>query len=102
MLGVLLNAIWWTSVVTYRMTNQPYHFAIASTITAFVSVGLTYLLLIPFGLLGAAIGCTLFELVMALYVLPDSCRLLGMNISGLFTNISDDSKLIIQKIKNKK
>ena len=102
MLGVLLNAIWWTSVVTYRMTNQPYHFAIASTITAFVSVGLTYLLSTPFGLLGAAIGCTLFELVMALYVLPDSCRLLGMNISGLFTNISDDSKLIIQKIKNKK
>lgn len=51
MIGVFMNAVWWTSVVTYRMTNQPYHFAIASTITAFVSVGITYLLSIPLGLI---------------------------------------------------
>lgn len=102
MIGVLLNAVWWTSVVTYRMTNQPYHFAFASTITAFVSVGLTYLLSIPFGLLGAAIGCTFFELVMALYVLPDSCKLLGMSWKDLFVNISDDFNLIIHKAKRKR
>lgn len=90
MVGVLLNAVWWTSVVTYRMTNQPYHFAIASTITAFLSVGLTYILSRPFGLLGASIGCTFFELVMAFYVLPDSCRLLGMKFTDLFANIKAD------------
>lgn len=88
MVGVLLNAVWWTSVVTYRMTNQPYHFAIASTITAFVSVGLTYVLSYPLGLLGAAIGCTMFELVMAVYVLPDSCRLLGIKTIDLFSNVN--------------
>ena len=99
MIGVFMNAVWWTSVVTYRMTNQPYHFAIASTITAFVSVGVTYLLSIPFGLIGAAIGCTLFELVMAIYVLPDSCRLLGMKPSELFLHVREDSKVIMGRFR---
>ena len=99
MAGVLFNAVWWTSVVTYRMTNQPYHFAIASTIMAFISVGLTYILSIPLGLFGAAIGCTLFELVMAMYVLPDSCKLLGMKPSDLFINVKTDLQLAISRFK---
>lgn len=97
MLGAFFNAVWWTSVVTYRMTNQPYHFAIASTVMSFVSVGLSYVLSYPFGLLGAAVGCTVFELVMAIYVLPDSCRLLGMKVQDLFTNIGNDIFLIKSK-----
>lgn len=99
MLGAFFNAVWWTSVVTYRMTNQPYHFAIASTVMSFVSVGLTYVLSFPFGLLGAAIGCTLFELVMALYVLPDSCRMLGMKPKDLFLNINTDLHVIMSKLR---
>ena len=102
MFGVFLNAVWWTSVVTYRMTNQPYHFAVASTLMSFVSVGLTYVLSYPFGLLGAAIGCTVFELVMAFYVLPDSCRLLGMKVQDLFTNIVNDINLIKTKFLKRK
>lgn len=99
MLGAFFNAVWWTSVVTYRMTNQPYHFAIASTVMSFVSVGLTYVLSFPLGLLGAAIGCTLFELVMALYVLPDSCIMLGMKPKDLFFNIKTDLHVIILKLR---
>lgn len=101
MLGAFFNAVWWTSVVTYRMTNQPYHFAIASTVMSFVSVGLTYVLSFPLGLLGAAIGCALFELVMALYVLPNSCRMLGMKPNELFSNIIGDYKSVKNKIKDK-
>lgn len=99
MLGVLLNAVWWTSVVTYRMTNQPYHFAIASTTMAMVSVGLTYILAYEFGLLGAAIGSVAFEFVMAIYVLPDSCRLLGMRVSDLFADVAGDFHSVLSKIK---
>ena len=102
MFGAFLNAVWWTSVVTYRMTNQPYHFAVASTLMSFVSVGLTYVLSYPFGLLGAAIGCTVFELVMAFYVLPDSCRLLGVKVQDLFTNIGNDINLLRTKFLKRK
>lgn len=98
MVGVLLNAVWWTSVVTYRMTNKPYHFAIASTITSILSVGVTYLFSLQFGLIGAAIGCTFFELVMAIYVLPDSCRNLQMRASDLFCNIKADANAIVSKV----
>ena len=69
------------------------------TITAFLSVGLTYILSKPFGLLGASIGCTFFELVMAFYVLPDSFRMLGMKATDLFLNIRDDLRVILLKFK---
>lgn len=98
LIGVLLNAVWWTSVVTYRMTNQPYHFAIMSTISASLSVLASYLLSMKFGLLGAAIGTVVYDLIMAFYVLPDSCKLLGMRVIDLFTHISDDFDMIKGKI----
>lgn len=84
MLGILLNAVWWTAGIVYRMINRPYHLAVVSTITAFVSVGITYILSSRYGLIGAAVGCTFFELVMAIYVLPDSCNLLNIKMSDLW------------------
>lgn len=101
MVGVLMNAVWWTSVVTYRMTNKPYHFAIASTITATVSVGICYLLSNYYDLVGAAVGCLLFEFVMAIYVLPDSCRNIQMSWVDLFRHVKTDfqsvSRLMVRK-----
>lgn len=94
MIGVLFNAVWWTSVVTYRMTNQPYHFAIMSTITACISVGVSYLLSIHLGLWGAAIGAVLYDAVMMLYVLPDSCHLLGMRVKDLFVHVREDGRFL--------
>lgn len=98
MIGVLFNAIWWTSVVTYRMTNQPYHFAIMSTITACLSVGASYILSTDLGLWGAAIGATLYDVIMMFYVLPDSCHLLGMKVKDLFVHIHEDGNFLKSKI----
>ncbi len=101
MLGAFFNAIWWTSVVTYRMTNRPYHFAIMSTIMSIVSVLITYFLSTTYGLIGAAFGVTVFEFVMMIYVLPDSCNMLNMRVSDLFTHVNEDYSYIKQKISNK-
>ena len=100
MIGVLFNAVWWTSVVTYRMTNQPYHFAIMSTLTACLSVGTSYVLARYLGLWGAAIGAVLYDAVMMLYVLPDSCHLLGMKVKDLFIHIREDGEFIKRKMEN--
>ena len=97
MVGILLNAIWWTSVVTYRMTNQPYHFAIMSTLSACVSVGMSYILSKYYGLLGAAIGTLVYDCIMAFYVLPDSCRLLGMKVKELFLYVQEDYSFLKRK-----
>ena len=96
--GVLFNAVWWTSIVTYRITNQPYHFAISSTITACLSVGSSYFLSIHLGLLGAALGAVLFDVIMMFYVLPDSCHLLGMRTKDLFSHIKADCSFLSQKL----
>lgn len=96
--SILFNAVWWTAMVAYPVTNQPCHFAIPSITTASLSVVISYMLSIYLGLWGAALGTMLFELVMMLYVLPDGSRLLGMKTTSLFTHFKDDSILIKKKI----
>ncbi len=96
-IGILFNAVWWTSSVAYRIANQPGHFAIASTATACLSVGISYLLSIQLGLTGAALGAVFFDAAMMLYVLPDSCRLLNMRVKDLFTHLRDDCSFIKKK-----
>ena len=98
MVGILLNAVWWTSVVTYRMTNQPYHFAVMSTLSASLSVLASYFLALYFGLWGATLGTILFDIIMMFYVLPDSCKLLGMSVSDLFIHIKEDFLFIKKKL----
>lgn len=98
--SILFNAVWWTAMVAYPITNQPYHFAIASITTACLSVVICYILSIYLGLWGGALGIMLFELVMMLYVLPDSCRLLGMKTAGLFSHLKEDSIQIKKKVFN--
>lgn len=92
--SILFNAVWWTAMVAYPVTNKPYHFALASITTACLSVVVSYILSIYLGLWGAALGTMLFELVMMLYVLPDSCHLLGMKIIELFAYIKEDFTLM--------
>lgn len=92
--SILFNAVWWTAMVAYPVTNKPYHFALASITTACLSVVVSYILSIYLGLWGAALGAMLFELVMMLYVLPDSCHLLGMKIIELFAYIKEDFTLM--------
>ena len=89
-IGILFNAIWWTGMVSYSVTNKPYHFAVVSTISACVSVVASYWLSMHLGLWGAVLGTTLFEFTMVLYVLPDSCNLLGIKIKDLFSHLKED------------
>lgn len=96
--GILFNAVWWTAMVAYPVTNRPYNFALASTITACLSVGISYVLSIYLGLCGAVMGTMLFELIMMIYVLPNSCSLLGMKTIELFTFLKEDSILIRKNI----
>ena len=100
MIGVFMNAVWWTSVVTYRMTNKPKHFAVASTVMSFISVFLCFLFSNLWGLLGAAVATTIFELIMAIYILPDSCRNIDISIRTFFSELFSDGILIYKKITN--
>jgi O-antigen/teichoic acid export membrane protein len=74
--GVLLNAMWWTAGVVFRAMNKPYQLSIAGIISALLSVACSYILCSYWGLIGAAIGTLLFEVIMVLYVIPTSYKLI--------------------------
>lgn len=98
-IGILFNGIWWTSIVAYSVTNNPYNFAIPCTIVACFSVGASYIMSVYCGLWGAVFGAILFDIVMSFYVLPDSCRLLGIQFVQLFTHTKEDLQYLKKKIR---
>ena len=93
-IGILFNAVWWTAIVAYSVTNKPYHFGVASIITACLSLVASYVLSTYLGLWGAVLGTVLFDVIMMLYILPDSCCLLDMKPKDIFTHINEDYSLI--------
>lgn len=96
-IGILFNAVWWSAIVAYSVTNNPYNLAIPCLIVACVSVGLSYIMSIYYGLWGAVFGTIIFDVIMMFYVIPDSSRLLGLKTNQLFSNLEDD----ILYLKNK-
>lgn len=95
--GILFNGVWWTAIVAYSVTNKPYHFGVASIIAACLSLGMNYVLSIYLGLWGTVLGTVLFDVIMMIYILPDSCCLLGMKTIDIFIHIKDDYYLIKNK-----
>lgn len=98
-IGILFNSVWWTAGVVYRMANKPYHLAVLGVGSACFSIIVSYILSFYFGLTGVVLGATLFDFIMMLYVLPDSCHMLNMKFGDLFIYVSNDYSFLINKIK---
>ena len=100
--GTWINALWWNLNIVYSITNRPYNFAIMGTISACVSVTISYLLSINYDLWGAALGSVVFDFIMLFYVLPNSCHLLGMRVKDLYLHMREDYNFIHHRILSRK
>ncbi|WP_256003311.1 lipopolysaccharide biosynthesis protein [Pedobacter deserti] len=88
--SILFNALWWTTVVVFWAFNKPYHFTSAGTAGAVLAVISSYFLTLHFGLVGAAMGSLLLDILMICYALPMCCKMLGMSVWELIRNGSGD------------
>lgn len=104
-IGILFSGIWWMSADVLIAANRPYEFTIAGTIVAAFAVLASYVLSIHFGLTGAAIGSLILDVLLFVYVLPRSCKLIEQPLSKLVMDgISDGKemrKMLMRKIKLK-
>lgn len=98
-IGILFNALWWMSSDVLIATNKPYEFTIAGVIVALIAVGASYFLSIPYGLTGAAIGSLLLDVILFVYVLPRSCKIIEQPLHTLLIDSIDDFKLFLKKTK---
>lgn len=96
-LGVMFNAIWFSSGVVFNAFNQPYKYALAGLICSIISVISSYFLCLKLGLVGAAIGSIVLDILMVFYVLPTSCNLVGQSLSRLVTHSYKNFRLILSK-----
>lgn len=91
-IGIVFNAVWWTSSFIFSVMNRPYDFAWAGVLSALLSVVASYFLALQFGLIGAAIGSLLMDVILFFYVLPKSCKLLDQSLSQLINESIKDFK----------
>lgn len=70
MFGILLNAIWWTAGCTFRAFNEPFRYAIYGLTSSCVAVFFTYIASCLWGMLGAVIGYSFFDVMMLVLVIP--------------------------------
>jgi len=103
LVGILFNAVWWTSSVIFRAMNRPMRFSLAGVVAAVFSVICSYVFCKYFGwgLTGAGWGSLIFEFIMMLYTLPVSCMLMNITIADLFKNMIHSFKQIYSKLTGK-
>lgn len=89
-LGIVFNAVWWTTSFVFTAMNKPYDFAIAGVIGAIISVACSYPLAQVYGLTGAAIGSLIMDLLLFFYVFPRSCKLIGQKMKSLIKDSITD------------
>jgi O-antigen/teichoic acid export membrane protein len=80
---ILLRALWWTAGTVFSALNKPYQLAVSGITASIISVIMSYYFCKLWGLTGAALGCLIFEVIMGVYILPVSCKLMkvrGLNI----------------------
>jgi len=84
LIGILCNAVWWTAAVVFGAVNKPYRIAVSGIMVAIVAIIISYFCCQIWGLNGAAIGSLVFEVIMMLYVLPVSCRMMNIRFKEIF------------------
>lgn len=85
--SIAFNAMWWMATIIFQAYNKPYYFTFAGTIAAVISVLSTWYFSLHYGLEGAAIGSFILDLLLAFYLLPFGCKLLGQPVTGLFNDL---------------
>lgn len=98
-IGIVFNAIWWMSSDVLIAANKPYDFTIAGVLVSILAVVSSYFLSIQFGLSGAAIGSLLLDVLLFVYILPRSCKLLKQPLGSLMTDSIKDCIVFWKKNK---
>lgn len=70
MIGIPLNALWFTAGSVFRAINKPTRFAIYGFISSLISTFISFILSYPLGLTGAAIGFVAMDFIMLSLTLP--------------------------------
>lgn len=83
MLGIPLNALWWTAGTIFRAINKPLMFSVFGFIASIISTIITYVLAYPLNMLGAAIGFVTMDFIMLLLTLSLSNKEVGVKVSDL-------------------
>lgn len=105
--AMLFNALWYITEMVFRAFNEPKLMGWFGMGSALVSVLSTYILANYMGLVGAAIGAVLLDVILVFVVLPHGCKLLQLPMKDLVRNGIKDFKELygllthkIQTLKN--
>ena len=85
MLGIPLNALWWTAGTVFRAVNKPTRFSVFGFIASIIATFISWCLSYPFGLAGAAIGFVAMDFIMLILTIPLSNKEISVTSDELFS-----------------
>jgi O-antigen/teichoic acid export membrane protein len=94
--GILFNALWWPASFIFQAANRPGLVAKAGLAGSVLTIILTYVLTVNFGLLGAGTATVAMEVVMLVVILPQACVLLQQPLKTLLPTILEDWRRIVR------
>jgi O-antigen/teichoic acid export membrane protein len=83
--GIFFYALWFTFSFIFEAANKPYTTTFAGTLCSLFSVGVSWLLCQHIGLIGAAAGCLIFDIVMSTYLIGKAMKALQITLRDILT-----------------
>ena len=100
LIGIGFNSFWWSFMFVFQAANEPYEYTIACIVCSFIVVISSYFLCQYIGLIGAAVGCTLLDILLAIYMVPKGVKYLNLNYYTFQESISSLCFMLYNKVKN--
>lgn len=98
-ISVFFNALWWSTETVFMAKNLPYKINNWGVLFAVLSVVVTFILCKLFGVIGAGFGLLLFEILMAITILPKGLSLINLRLEDLIS--ISEVKYLFKSIKLK-
>ena len=96
--AILTHSLWRTAGSAFAAANRPESFAIAGIIAASIGVAVSAILAMPIGINGILSGLLMMEVVMAFYVIPASCAIVGQSVAKLPNQILEERRTIARSL----
>lgn len=100
--GIFFYALWFTFSFVFEAINKPFTNTIAGLLSAILALSLAWLLNPSLGLMGSAVACLIFDILMCVYLLKTGKKTLDISLNELSSELLKKLQYPINKYFTKK
>jgi O-antigen/teichoic acid export membrane protein len=96
--SIIFYALWFTFSFVFEALNKPFTYTFASLICALICVSISWYLSKILGLTGAAIGNSIFDIMMCIYLIPIASKHMNFKFSTITQTFTSIFQNLVQNL----